>query len=174
MDMREGHQYLQVTRYILSNIKYIIDSFCWHRCRYQVAVLRLDTATLVVRLKWDSCYRTRFYRHYGEHNFSYIHDGGSKAPPYFWCRAWRRLKKKKVRERERDREEERRRTSQKFVFNFSGTVLFYSVSPHTLRETCAASQAIFYIINVALPAARVYGFRCTRGILTRPRVISGA
>lgn len=56
--------------------------------------------------------------------------------------------------RERKREIERKRTSQKFVFNFSGTVLFYSVSSHTLRETCAASQAIFYVINVALPAVR--------------------
>jgi len=36
----------------------------------------------------------------------------------------------------------------------AGTVLFYPVSPHTLRGTCTASQAIFYIINAALPTAK--------------------
>lgn len=67
--------------------------------------------------------------------------------------------------------------SQKFVFNFSGTVLFYSLSPHTLRRTCAASQAIFYIINVALPAARRTSMRFpvhARHPYSRPRVIRDA
>jgi len=63
----------------------------------------LDTATLAVRLKWDSC-RTRFYRHYGEHNFSYIR--GSKVASYFWRRAWLWLKRASERTEERENEPE--------------------------------------------------------------------
>lgn len=65
-----------------------------------------------------------------------------------------RVRLRRERDRKKRGENVRDERNQKFVFNFSGTVLFYSVSPHTLLETCAVSQTIFYIINTALPAAR--------------------
>jgi hypothetical protein len=102
-DEESGYQYLQCinTFFPISSISSIV--FVDHSVdsRYRYFVSRYSDVG--GRLKWDSC-RTRFYRHYGEHNFSYIR--GSKAASYFWCRAWRWLKRASERVEERENESE--------------------------------------------------------------------